>query len=33
MKRKTLDEIDEELKEIAEMMKKPDTDPQWGWKK
>lgn len=27
------DKIDEELREIAERLERPDTGPQWGWKK
>jgi hypothetical protein len=33
MKRKSLDEIDEELDEIAARLDEPDTGIQWGWKK
>lgn len=33
MKRKSLDEIDEELAEIATRLNEVDTAPQWGWKK
>ena len=27
------DKIDEELREIAERLKRPDTIPRWGWKR
>jgi hypothetical protein len=27
------DKIDEELREIAERLERPDTGVQWGWKK
>ena len=33
MKRKSLDEIDEELAEIAARWDEPDTGIQWGGKK
>jgi hypothetical protein len=33
LKRKSLDEIDEELAEIAARWDEPDTGIQWGWKK
>jgi hypothetical protein len=26
------DKIDEELREIAERLKRPDTIPRWGWR-
>lgn len=33
MERKSLDEIDEELAEIAARWTEVDTGVQWGWKK
>lgn len=29
---RSLDAIDEELREIAERLERPDTGVQWGWK-